>query len=164
MNLPVSFLHSILAFLEFFHMNNISSRVIQNYHSSLKNFARTRGWDTSAFNHQLVSDYVRSIILNSAFSPIAKGSFDLKTLAAIIQSYDLLSEPGTHLLQSSFLFALFGFSRMSNIASRSKQTFDNHKHLLCQDVIFAQHFKIAEAIILSRFPFCPITLHVLLKL
>ena len=94
MKLPLTFsLHSLLAFLEFLNINNISPRVIQNYLSSLKNFAKIRGWDISPFHHKLVLDYIRSITINSSFSPAPKGIFDLKTLALIIQTCDLLNDP-----------------------------------------------------------------------
>ena len=135
MNLPLSFsLYSLLAFLEFLNINNMSPWVIQNYLSSLKNFAKSRGWDISSFDHKLVLDYSRSITINSSFSPVPKGIFDLKTLALIIQTCDLLNDPP--LYKAAFLLAFFAFLRMSNIAPHSKQKFDPHIHFLRQDIIF----------------------------
>ena len=136
MNLPLTFsLHSLLAFLEFLNVNNISPRVIQNYLSSLKHFAKIRGWDISPFHHKLVLDYIHSIAINSSFSPDPKGIFDLKTLALIIQTCDLLYDPP--LYKAAFLLAFFAFLRMSNIAPHSKQKFQPHTHFLRQDIIFA---------------------------
>ena len=114
MDLPVvASLHSLLAFLEFLHINNMSPRVVQNYLSSLKTFAKLRGRDTSPFDHKLVLDYVRSLAINSRFSPVPKGIFDVKSLAQIIQTCDLLNDPPTPpphpLYKAAFLLAFFGF-------------------------------------------------------
>ena len=182
MNLPVGFsLHSLLAFLEYLYVNNLSfleylyinnlsPGVIQNYLSSLRTFARLRGWDISPFKHKLVLDYVRSITINSHFSPVPKGIFDVKTLAQITQACDLLDDPP--LYKSAFLLAFFGFLRMSNIAPHSKQKFDSQKHFR-QDIMFAppgahillkwtktlQHNKshhFVQIPLLSNSPMCPV--------
>ena len=164
-------LHSLLAFLEYLYVNNMSPGVIQNYLSSLRTFARLRGWDISPFEHKLVLDYVRSITINSHFSPVPKGNFDVKTLAQITQACDLLDDPP--LYKSAFLLAFFGFLRMSNIAPHSKQKFDSQKHFLRQDIIFAppgahillkwtktlQHNKshhFVQIPLLSNSPMCPV--------
>ena len=172
MNLPIEFsLHSILAFLEFLYINNMSPRVVQNYLSSLKTFAKLRGWDPLPFEHKLVLDYVRSITINSHFSPVPKGIFDVNTLAQIIHTCDLLSDPP--LYKAAFLLAFFAFLRMSNIAPHSKQKFDAHKHFLRQDIIFAppgahvllkwtktlQHHKshhLVQIPLLPNNPLCPV--------
>ena len=113
----------------------MSPRVVQNYLSSLKTFAKLRGWDTLPFEHKLVLDYVRSITINAHFSPVPKGIFDVKTLAHIIHTCDLLNDPP--LYKAAFLLAFFGFLRVSNIAPHSKQKFDSQKHFFRQDIIFA---------------------------
>ena len=85
----------------------MSPRVIQDYLSSLKTFVGARAWDTSPFVYRLVLDYLRSITINSSFSPVPKGIFDLKTLAQIIQTCDLLNDPP--LYKAAFLLAFLRF-------------------------------------------------------
>ena len=48
MDLPLQFtIHSVLAFLEFLYVNNISHRVIQNYVVSLRTLANRYDWDST---------------------------------------------------------------------------------------------------------------------
>ena len=136
MGLPPTFtLHSLLAFLEYLYVNHLSPKVIQNYLSSLKTFARAHGAPSAPFSHHLIAAYVRSISINSTFFPLPKGIFDLNTLLLMTRACDLLDDPP--LYKASFLLAFFGFLRMSNIAPHSRAKFDPNRHLLRQDIIFA---------------------------
>ena len=135
MSLSTEFtLHNLLAFLEYLHFNSISPRVIQNYLSSLKTVARTYGWDTSCFYHQMIFSFLRSITINSNFRPTPRGVFDISTLSLISKACDLLADPP--LYRAIYLLAFFGFLRMSNIAPHSRAQFDPQRHLLRQDIIF----------------------------
>ena len=67
--------------------------VIQNYLSSLKTFARAHGAPSAPFSHHLIAAYVRSISINSTFSPLSKGIFDLNTLLLMTRACDLLDDP-----------------------------------------------------------------------
>ena len=136
MDLPPAFtLHSLLAFLEYLYVNHLSPKVIQNYLSSLKTFAKVHSLSLAPFSHQLISAYVRSISINSQFSPLPKGIFDLNTLTLMIRACDLLDDPP--LYKTAFLLAFYGFLRMSNIAPHSKAKFNPDRHILRQDIIFA---------------------------
>ena len=85
---------------------------------------------------RLVSEYLRSISINTRFAPTPRGIFDLTTLALISQACDILVDPP--LFRAIFLLAFFAFLRMSNIAPHSRFKFDAQRHFLRQDVIFAE--------------------------
>ena len=85
-------------------------------------------------SHRLVSDYLRSISINTRFAPTPRGIFDLTTLASISQACDILVDP--LLFWAIFLLAFFAFLRMSNIAPHSRFKFDSYNHFLRQDIIF----------------------------
>ena len=128
--------HSLLAFMEFLHLNSISYKVLLNYISSLKTAGRRYGWDLTPFSHHLVGSYLRSISINSTFAPTPRGIFDLTTLSAISRACDILQDPP--LFRAAFLLAFFAFLRMSNIAPHSRFKFDTNKHILRQDVLFLE--------------------------
>ena len=135
MSLPVQpSVHSLLAFMEFLHVNSISYKVLLNYISSLKTLGKKFGWSLTPFDHHLVASYIRSISINSSFSPTPRGIFDLSTLSAISKACDILSDPP--LFRAAFLLAFFAFLRMSNIAPHSRFKFDSNKHILRRDVLF----------------------------
>ena len=131
---PPPSVHSLLAFMEFLHINSISYKVILNYMSSLKTAGRKFGWNLASFDHHLVSSYIRSISINSNFSPTPRGIFDLNTLPAISKACEILHDPP--LFRAAFLLAFFAFLRMSNIAPHSRFKFDRNKHILRQDILF----------------------------
>ena len=128
-------LHSILAFLEYLHINSISHKLILNYISSLKRAAVKYNWQYQVLSHRLVMEYLRSISINTRFAPIPRGIFDLPTLALISRTCDILTDP--ILFKSIFLLAFFAFLQMSNMAPHSRFKFDCNRHFLRQDVICA---------------------------
>ena len=137
MSLPVDLsVHSLLAFLEYLYSNHISYKVILNYISSLKSAAKQYRWDLAVFTHHLIQAYVRSISINSSFNPTPRRIFDIKTLALISSTCDILDDPP--LYRAAFLLAFFAFLRMSNVAPHSRFKFDPNRHFLRQDIIF-QH-------------------------
>ena len=88
-------------------------------------------------HHQLVSAYLRSISINSTFTPTPRGTFRLETLIGISKACDRLQDPT--LYRAIFLTSFLAFLRMSNIAPHSRARFDPDpgRHLLRQDIIFA---------------------------
>ena len=124
MDLPViPSIHSILAFLEFLYLNSISYKVMLNYMSSLRKASQKYSWSPQIFSHRL------------RFSLTIRGIFDISTLALISQTCHILDDPP--LFRAAFLLAFFGFLRMSNIATHSRFKFDQNKHFLRRDIIFA---------------------------
>ena len=135
MGLPVELsLHSLLAFLEYLHINSISHKVILNY-ISLKKAVIKYKWHPEVLSHRLIGDFLRSISINSRFTPTSRGTFDLSTLALISRSCDILVDPP--LFRAIFMLAFFAYLRMSNIPPHSRFRFDPSRHFLRQDIIFA---------------------------
>ena len=119
MDLPVELhLHSILAFLEYLHINSISYKIMLNYISSLKRAAIKYKWQSQVLSHSLVMEYLRSISINTRFAPTPRGIFDLQTLALISKNCDILDD--SILFRAIFLVAFFAFLRMSNMAPHSR--------------------------------------------
>ena len=70
MDLPLQFtIHSVLGFLEYLYVNNISYRVILNYLASLRSMAKHYDWHPAVLSHQLVLSYLKSISRNTCFNP-----------------------------------------------------------------------------------------------
>ena len=136
MDLPIHIsVHNILTFAAYLYQNHISPRVISTYLSSIQARAKFFNWDVTPFTHPSISRYIRSITINSPFNPTPRGVFDLHTLYNISISCDILHDP--ILFRAIFLTAFFGFLRMSNIAPHSSSKFDQNRHFLRQDFIFA---------------------------
>ena len=135
LRLPFSFsIHNLLIFGEYLYTNNISYKVVKQYFSSLQTSAAFYAMNLEAFSHPLLSRFIRSISINSQFSPSPKGIFDIKTLYLISLSCDILPDP--LLFRAIFLVAFYGFVRMSNFAPHSLSKFDPLKHFLKKDLIF----------------------------
>ena len=131
MNLSVEIsLHNILVFLEYLYINSLSPKVIKNYLSSISSMARKFSLDSSNCYHHMVQRYLRSISINSKFSPTPRGLFDIQTLYYISLSCDTLSDP--ILFRAIFLTAYF-----ANFAPHSLAKFHPDKHFLRKDLTFA---------------------------
>ena len=127
-------IHNLLSFGEYMYNNNTSHKVIKQYFSSLNTSASFYGLNVQAFSHPLLARFIRSISINSQFSPSPKGLFDIRTLYLISLSCDILSDP--ILFRAIFLVSFYGFLRMSNVAPHSLSKFDPSKHFLRKDLIF----------------------------
>ena len=135
MDLPLEFtIHSIITFLEYLFINQISYKVMLNYMSSLRFMAKNYHWDIAPLESPLVGAYLRSIKINFTYSPTVRGVFDINMMHSISAACDILSDPP--LFRAAFLIAFFAFLRMSNIAPHSKAAFDPYRHILRQDVLF----------------------------
>ena len=110
-------------------------KVIRNYLSSIRLMASKYNIPQTGLDHYAISNYLRSISINSNFRPTPRGIFDLTTLYHISISCDILHDP--ELYRAIFLTAFYGFLRMSNIAPHSAKQFSKHRHFLRQDLIFA---------------------------
>ena len=94
MDLPIlPSVHSALAFLEYLHMNALSHKVIVNYVSSLKKASIKYSWSPDVFTHRLILEYLRSVSINTRFSPTVRGIFDISSLLLISQTCAILEDP-----------------------------------------------------------------------
>ena len=136
MNIPVEIsVHNMLVFWEYLYTNSLSPKVIKNYLSSISSMAHQLNRDPSNCYHHMVQRYLRSISINSKFSPTPRGLFDIKTLYYISLSCDTLSDP--ILFRAIFPTAYFGFLCMSNFAPHSLSKFHPDRHFLHRDLTFA---------------------------
>ena len=136
MGLPIKInTYNVLTFIEYLHSNALSHKVISNYVSSLVTMAHKYGIEHSALRDSCVIRLLRSISINTKFSPTPRGIFDPKTLYLLSMSCDILSDP--LLYRAIFLTAYYGFLRMSNVAPHSAAKFDPSVHILSKDLIFA---------------------------
>ena len=136
MDLPITIsVHNILTFLEYLYQSLISPKVIASYLSSIHTKASIYNLNTSSLSHPAITRFIRSININSKFSPTPKGVFDIPTLYQLSCSCDILPDP--LLFRAIFLTAFFGFLRMSNIAPHSSSKFNPDVHFLRQDITFA---------------------------
>ena len=108
--------------------------MICNYLSSIPALASYFNFDPRPTRHEMVLRFLRSISINSTFSPTPRGIFSIEMLYHISLACDKLPDP--ILYRSIFLLPYFGFLRMSNIAPHSLAAFDSSKHFLCQHLIF----------------------------
>ena len=136
LNLPVVIsTHNVLVFLEYLVKSSISPKVVKNYLSSIASMASFYRIPHQAIQSEPVKRFLRSISINSSFSPTHRGIFNIHTLYLISITCDRLSDP--LLFRPIFLTAFYAFFRMSNIAPHSKKAFDPTIHILRQDLIFA---------------------------
>ena len=110
-------------------------KVIKNYLSSVRSVASYYHLDSNPTSDPVISRFIRSISINSPFSPTPRGIFSIEMLYHISIACEILSDP--LLYRDIFLTSYFAFLRMSNIALHSVKKFDPSRHFLRQDVIFA---------------------------
>ena len=115
MQLPITIsVHNILIFLEYLYNNALSPKVIKNYLSSISAVTSFYHLDTRPLSHPSISRFLRSISINSPFSPTPRGIFTIEMMYQISVACDILSDP--LLFRAIFLTSYFAFLRMSNIA------------------------------------------------
>ena len=130
MRLPVEVnIYNILTFLEYFYCKHVSPPVLKSYISSIRSKSSRFSIDSSPLNHFTVSRYLRSITINSAFSPTSRGIFDIKTLYQISIACDLLPDP--ILYRAIFLVVDEQYS-----PPHSAKLFQKDKQILRKDVAF----------------------------
>ena len=136
MQLPIAInVHNVLIFLEYLYKNGLSPKVIKNYLSSISSVTSFYHLDHTPLSDPSISRFIRSITINSPFSPTPRGIFTIEMIYQISVACSILSDPP--LYRAIFLISYFAFLRMSNIAPHSVNKFDPSKHFLRQDVILA---------------------------
>ena len=107
-NLPIVIsMHNILVFLEYLVNSSISPKVVRNYLSSMASMASFYRITHEALHSEPVKRFLRSITINSSFSPTHKGIFDIHTIYLISVFCDHLSDP--LLFGAIFLTAFYAF-------------------------------------------------------
>ena len=123
MQLPITVSgYNLLVFLEYLYNNSLSPKDIRNYLSSIKSTACRYKMNSEAADSHVIKIFLRSISINSKFSPTPRGVFDIRTMYNISIACDSLHDP--ILYRAIFLVSFFAFLRISNVAPHSPRQFD----------------------------------------
>ena len=131
---------TILAFIEFLHVNHLKYSSILNYTSAIKSQSNWLNIPSNSFDHPKIKTMLKAILNYSAQGPKFKGVFDLVTLLDIINTCWRFPDPNIYI--SIYLLAFFGFFRISNLLPPTKSSFDIKKHLCRGDIIYHNDFAI----------------------
>ena len=76
--------HNVLVFLEYLVKSSISPKVVKNYLSSIASMASFYRIPHQAIQSEPVKRFLRSISINSSFSPTHRGIFNIHTLTLFL--------------------------------------------------------------------------------
>ena len=131
---PLDHVDTILAFLEFMAQNGSSAPSLLNHVSALRHFFKLYDLSDLCLSHRKVHLLIKSVSINSPYSPRYKTNFTIPILLDLAKECDKFS-PG-HVYKAIFLVAYFAFLRLSNMAPPSSSSFDPSRHFTRGDVIF----------------------------
>ena len=131
---PLSHLSSLLAFLELLAQNGSKAHTLSSYVSSISHFFKLYDIPSSHLTHRKVLLLIKSVSINSPYSPSYKAILTIPTLSSLILACDSLSYAPVY--KAAFLLAFFTFLRLSNIAPSSSSSFDPSRHILRSDIVF----------------------------
>ena len=129
-----------LTFIEFLVFNGLKPASINNYISAIKSMFKWFNIPIPIFEHPKIKHMLKAVEVSVHRPPIQKGIFDLNTLEKLILACEVL--PFSSIFRTIYLFAFFGFFRISNLAPSSKLDFKITKHLCRGDVLFHESFLI----------------------
>ena len=129
-----------LTFIEFLVFNGLKPASINNYISAIKSMFKWFNIQIGIFEHPKIKHMLNAVEVCVRHPPVQKGIFDLSILERIILACELL--PFSSIFKTIYLFAFFGFFRISNLAPSSKIEFKITKHLCRGDVLFHHRFLI----------------------
>ena len=129
-----------LTFIEFLVYNGLKASSINNYISAVKSMFKWFNLKTPVFHHPKVNSMLRAVELSVHRTPLQKGIFHIDLFKKLIQACH--SFPLSSVFKTIYLFAFFGFFRISNLAPASKLMFDIKMHLCRGDVIVHDEFLI----------------------
>ena len=133
--LPLHHVDSVLVFLEFLVQNGSKSHTLTSYVSVLNHYFKLFDIQTWGICHRKVHLFIKSVSMNSVYSPTFKALITIPILQKIVQVCDTIAYGQVY--KASFLLAFFAFLRLSNIAPVSSTSFDPSRHFLRGDIIFA---------------------------
>ena len=126
-------LSTILMFIEFLAYNSLKHVSILNYISAIKSQLKWFELPATIFDHDKVKHMLKAVNLSIRTPPKFKGIFDVSSLTLIIKCCDLF--PHSLVFKTLYLFAFFGFLRISNLLPSSQLSFDIKKQLCRGDVL-----------------------------
>ena len=134
MQLTLSSVESVICFLEFMAQQGSRAHTLMAYVSVMKHFFQLYDLDISVLDHRKIKLLIKSVSMNSVYTPKFKANFTPSLLIKIALACDSMLY-GT-VYKCVFLLAYFAFLRLSNLAPTSTQGFDPTRHILRGDVIF----------------------------
>ena len=117
----------LLSFMEFLHLNSISSSHIANYMAALRAFHIVRALGTESFKDERIPLFLKSLKIQAPFCPSVKTHIDISTLEAIF--FQCQSLPYPEIFRPLYLLCFFSFLRLSNILPHTIKSFDSTKQL-----------------------------------
>ena len=125
--------NTVLMFIEFLTYNGLKHASILNYISAIKSQMKWFEIPVTVFDHLKVKLMLKAVHVTIRNPPKFKGIFDIPSLIHIISLCDLFPHPPV--FKTLYLFAFFGFFRISNLLAPSRLTFDIRKQLCRGDVL-----------------------------
>ncbi len=125
----------ILGFIETLAISQISMATIKNYISALRATFHRYSIPTLVLHHRDIQLMLRSCSITIIGNPKVKHIFSLQILTQIILKCHTLDHPC--LYRAIYLFAFFGFFRISNLVPSSFKAYEITKHLARGDIFVA---------------------------
>ena len=130
---PLVHVDTILSFLEFLTQNGSRTQSLTSYVSVLRHYFKLYDVDTTPLDHGKVHLFVKSVSINSTYTPRFETYLTIPLLLKLVKACDQLRFG--YVYKSIFLLAYFDFLRSSNLAPSSSKLFDPTHHFLHSDVI-----------------------------
>ena len=133
-------LSTVLMFIEFLTYNGLRHSSILNYISAIKSQLKWFEIPDTIFDHIKVRLMLKAVNVSIRQPPKFKGIFDISSLIQIIRAFQLLPHP--LVFSTLYLFAFFGFLRISNLLPPSRLSFDLSKQLCRGDILVDSSYAI----------------------
>ena len=124
---------TVLMFMEYLSQNGLSPSSIRSYMAGIIVYFKWFNLRHEVFYHFKVTLMYRALQRSIHRAPKFKGVFTVTHLQEIIKCCGSLPNP--HFYRTAYLFAYFGFLRISNLVPSSRNTFSIKKHLCRGDVL-----------------------------
>ena len=125
--------NTVLMFIEFLTYSGLKHALILNNISAIKSQLKWFEIPHPAFDHVKVKLMLKAVSVSIRNPPKFKGIFNISSLTEIIKLCDLLPHP--LVFRTIYLFAFFGFLRISNLLPPSRLSFDHRKQLCRGDIL-----------------------------
>ena len=125
----------LLCFMEFLVHNQMSHTNIANYMAAIRASCIIYAIPTVPFTDHRLQLFLKSLKINSNFTPTIHSSITVDTLQRIAQACTVLPHP--EIFSALYLLAFFSVLRLSNILPHSIKLFDSTRQLCRGDIIFA---------------------------
>ena len=123
----------LLSFMEFLHLNLISSSHIANYMAALRAFHIVHALGTKPFKDERIPLFLKSLKIQAPFCPSVKSHIDISTLEAIL--LQCKNYPYPEIFRPLYLLRFFSFLRLSNILPHTVKNFNSTRQLARGDFI-----------------------------